>query len=151
MRPRTGAWLAPKAGIPPGEREANSRLKAAEKVMDTLRTHLPESDLSAEVHSSGPSEWLARSTQVLAARYEPQGLSHAAREWSRWINLVEAHRCLALESPARPLAPALATLLNDVAKRGPSAAVGVRKGLRWLQIHFGLTGTHFNRRSYMAL
>ena len=46
----------------------------------------------------------------------------------------------ALTSPARPPALALATFFNDVAKGGPSAAERVRKGLRRLPTHLGLTG-----------
>ena len=70
MRPGTGARLAPKAGITPAEREANSRLKAAEKAMDIFRTRLGPLQCAIRVALSPQT---GACSPLRATKLEPRG------------------------------------------------------------------------------
>ncbi|CAK0846344.1 unnamed protein product [Prorocentrum cordatum] len=84
------------------------------------------------------AEWLERFAAGIASRFDARSVIHACGVWRRWTRWVAQQSPPLTGSADAPSAFDLAVWLEDVAGRGPSAAVGVWVGLKWLSRNFGL-------------
>ena len=148
--PAKATWKAPDAGTPstgpcaeaPGHMA--ERNAAAAAVLVILQQHQAHSSFAQEIHDAQQAgranEWYSLLQDVLAKRFEAQGMWTAVRAWRRWTRWRSAQNKTLLCDPARPMPLDLATWLGDEAERGRTVQKSLIGSLRWLYAHVGLRG-----------
>ena len=137
-------WRPARLGSTPTAEDDARRTTAATAAVRVLRRHEASSTHAAEIVAARAAgraeEWYGALVNVLARRYEAQGMMHPVRVWRRWLRWRGEQQVSLTDDPAAPLALNLATWLADEASKGHTVQQSMLDGLKWLAAHLGMKG-----------
>ena len=141
MAPVQVHWRSTPA-IPGSEAEAAKRARAAGRVGDILAREARWSSFWPEIERAAQRQqldrWMDAFTASLALRFGDKGMNAAAAAWRRWEHWHGCQPVLLSQDAGQPEGLDLATWLEDVSERGPTAPAGILAALKWLRSQLGL-------------